>query len=379
MHGWSDLLSSLNRFHGAKMAKEESLIFDKKRKFDETELEIDVDAPEPPSKKALRKARKQSVSKPNATKSQIEEPDLTRLNGLESERSEFGIWIGNLAFTVTKKDLYKWLITNSDYPFQPEQITRIHLPGSVDGKAQNKGFAYVDLVSQDLVEAALQLSESIFGGRRLLIKDAKNFQGRPESTKPKVEVPSKPPNRRIFVGNLDFATTKEDIEKHFGVCGPIARTQLATFEDSGKCKGYGWIEFESLSSAETAIRGWTEVKDTRKMKGTIEGDAMKKVWLHRLGYQKLRMEYAEDSTTRYNKRYGKNSKNTTEVGDKGGITEETSEAFIHRPRRPNSDDGRSSKKKDRPRQKSNSRYEKSTVQKLTGAMVEGQGSKVTFK
>ncbi len=353
-----------------------------KRKLDETELEIDVDAPEPPSKRALRKAKKVKTSAPEVAAPASEEADLKRLNGLEGERSKFGIWVGNLSFTTTKKDLYKFLVTNKESPLAADQITRIHVPAGTDGRAQNKGFAYVDLASQELVGTALQLSESLLGGRRLLIKDAKNFQGRPESTKPKSEISSRPPNRKIFVGNLAYETTIQDVEKHFGVCGQILKTNLATWPDSGRCKGYGWIEFEVLSSAETAMRGWTEIQHTRKRKPEHEGEGLKKVWLSRMGDRKLRMEYAEDATTRYNKRYGKGLKfGKPDNGDeetRGGDFMEDSGPQPANPGRSSEDYNRKPRKGSNVKKKSNSRYDEQTVQKLTGAIVDGLGSKVMF-
>lgn len=354
-----------------------------KRKFDDTELEVDINAPEPPSKKALRKAKKVKTSGPEGTAPAAEEANLKLLNGPEGARSEYGIWIGNLSFTTTKKDLYKFLLTNKDFSLPAEQITRIHVPAGTDRHAQNKGFAYVDLASQELVEKALQLSESLLGGRRLLIKDAKNFQGRPETSRSKAEVLSRPPNRKIFVGNLAYEATVEEVEKHFGVCGSIRKTNLATWPDSGRCKGYGWIEFESLPSAETAMRGWAEVQQSRKRKGEPEGDTLKKVWLTRMGDRRVKLEYAEDATTRYNKRYGKASKsNKPKDVDTENPSEDLIEDSTSKPTRP----GRSSegynkhrRKDSKAKKESNSRYDEQTVQKLTGAMVDGQGSKVKFE
>ena len=354
----------------------------KKRKVDETELEIDVNAPEPPSKKALRKAKKVKESGgpviPVASAPTTEEPDLRHLNGLEGDRSKFGVWIGNLSFTTAKKDLYKFLITNPDHAIPEDKITRIHMPAGTDTRSQNRGFAYVDFVNQDLVQTALQLSESLLSGRRLLIKDATNFEGRPESSKAKPEVPSKPPNRKIFVGNLAFDITIEEIEKHFGVCGPIVRTNLAEFPDSGRCKGYGWIEFEKLSAAETAMRGWTEIDHSRTLRDGTEVDGKKKIWLMRMGERKLRMEYAEDSTTRYNKRFGKNAK----PGD-GDEDDEPSKPTRQSKQSQSKQSGskyrpRESRKDFKEKKYSDSRYDEKTVQKMKGAIVDGKGSKVTF-
>ena len=40
-------------------------------------------------------------------------------------------------------------------------------------------FAYVDLVSREVMEKVVSRSEESFDGRRLLIKDGKSFEGRP--------------------------------------------------------------------------------------------------------------------------------------------------------------------------------------------------------
>ena len=366
----------------------------KKRSVEEAELEIDVDAPEPPSKKALRKAKKTATKKsehPEAETAKSEEPDLKRLNGLEGERSQFGVWIGNLAFTTAKKDLYNFLTTNS---IPDESITRLHLPPGNDHRAQNKGFAYVDFNSQKLVEQAVLLSETLLGGRRLLIKDAKNYQGRPEKPKEQNSTPARASNRKIFVGNLHFETTVQELEKHFGVCGPILSTQMAAFQDSGKCKGYAWIEFESLAAAEDAMRGWVETEKPTKGDDGKKAMRTKKIWLHRMGDRKLRMEYAEDATTRYKKRFGHDSDDAAAGGKVKG---EQNEAIVEvkpesgfesrkidrkhhqRPPRPARAENRPDRGGRRPSQKSDSRYDDKTVQKLTGAIVEGKGSKLVFE
>lgn len=351
----------------------------RKREEELAELEVDLDAAEPPSKKALRKAKKAKVkpddgksddtvsAKPAKAKTEQSqsrpETDITA----NTARSGFGIWIGNLSFTTTKDDLMNFLTSDPDHPIAREQITRLHMPSGPMkfGKPQNKGFAYVDFVDVITLNHGLQLSEKLLGGRRVLIKDAKSFEGRPAS---KEEVASgKPPSRRIFVGNLSFDTTVEALEDHFAPCGTIVKTQVATFEDSGKCKGYAWIEFEQLSSAQSAVRGWIEEGSVSD--GSVR-HSKKRVWLKKLEGRPLRMEFAEDPTTRYNKRYGKDAK-------KGGPDGETNAAGGDQldPIVEIKDEARPKKEK---RPKTYGGYTETTVQKLTGAIAESQGKKVKF-
>ena len=347
-----------------------------KRKRDEelAELEVDINADEPPSKKALRKAKRSKTTQADTPKDAATGPNATPANANDVDpmtnqrRSGFGIWIGNLSFTTTREDLMTFMTTDTDHPITKDEVTRIHMPNGParNGKPQNKGFAYIDFADQTSLNHGLELSEKLLAGRRVLIKDAKSFEGRPAS---KEEVAGgKTPSRKVFVGNLSFDTTTEMLEEHFAVCGTIQKTQVATFEDSGKCKGYAWVEFDQLSSAQSAMRGWVE-----QGAGTDNKQSKRRVWLKQMNGRQLRMEFAEDSATRYSKRFGKEAKkqDVEEGEDQEPITEVNDEA----------DPVLSERVKQEPASKPKRRKgygEEETVRKLTGAITEGTGKKVVF-
>ncbi|KAJ5463546.1 hypothetical protein N7475_008490 [Penicillium sp. IBT 31633x] len=358
----------------------------KKRKLqDGPELEIDISAPEPVSKKALRKAKKSKGSdavgdeEPKSSKSSKSE---SKEVDSEGKRSQYGIWIGNLSFTVTRDELRMFFTASSDIP--ESSITRIHLPKGPErfGRPQNKGFAYVDFSDKKSLQEAIGLSEQLMTGRRVLIKDANSYEGRPakSETQENGAVAAKsghPPSKRIFVGNLSFDVTKENLEENFGKCGTVTNVHMATFQDSGKCKGYAWVEFEELAAAEAAVRGFMLVKEDDEEESSSDSDSdsasekkkskklkprMQRVWVNQLMGRRMRMEFAEDASTRYKKRFGKDA----EKKDGPAITEvdgESQERPRHKKRRESIDE---------------SRYSKETVQKLSGAIVEAQGQKTTF-
>ncbi|KAB8076728.1 hypothetical protein BDV29DRAFT_169661 [Aspergillus leporis] len=355
----------------------------KKRKLPEvSEIEIDVSAPEPPSKKALRKAKRKASEAPLENASEQKTEDAADNEETSKKRSEHGIWIGNLAFSVTKDDLRKFLTSNCS--FTDTTITRIHMPKSSEkhGKAQNKGFAYVDFSNQKATNEALGLSEHLLTGRRVLIKDAKSFAGRPEKSQGEASsgaaASGHPPSKRIFVGNLGFDATKEVIEEHFGKCGSVAHVHLATFQDSGKCKGYGWVTFDDLAAAEAAVRGFVmfDEDDEGEDYGSDSENRKKsrkpkqrKVWMNQLLGRRMRMEFAEDATTRYRKRFGK---------DGEGKKTQTAEISEVEPSDQDATGGQSQWSRPKQGKPDYSRYDKETVQKLSGAIVEPQGKKTTF-
>ncbi|KAI4134826.1 MAG: hypothetical protein LQ347_001206 [Umbilicaria vellea] len=300
------------------------------------EIEVDVSAPEPSSKKALRKAKKAQTTGTDTNLKTVEKASATQSETVVREqlgstkRSEHGVWIGNLPWTATKVELRKFLTDNAD--ITEEMMTRINMPAPTEAasstsrqkvKAQNKGFAYVDFSTAAALAEAVALSETLFTGRRVLIKDSKSFEGRPE--KPSEDVvqsvkAGKPPSNRIFIGNLTFDTTKEDLEANFERCGDIQDVHVATFEDSGKCKGYAWVEFKTVEAGQAAVKGWVKLEDKGNSDSEDENDDRKdkegktnrklkerKWWINRIKGRDLRMEFAEDKAVRYKKRFGKDS------------------------------------------------------------------------
>ncbi|KAM9121969.1 embryonic polyadenylate-binding protein 2 [Pangshura tecta] len=59
--------------------------------------------------------------------------------------------------------------------------------------------------------------------------------------------------RSIYVGNVDYGGTAEELESHFNSCGQINRVTILCDKFSGHPKGYAYIEFEDKSSVKAAV------------------------------------------------------------------------------------------------------------------------------
>lgn len=59
--------------------------------------------------------------------------------------------------------------------------------------------------------------------------------------------------RKLYVGNLPFSATEEDLMSKFSACGTVASAKLITDRDTGRSKGFGFVEMGSDSEAQTAI------------------------------------------------------------------------------------------------------------------------------
>ncbi|NXT75223.1 PABP2 protein, partial [Zapornia atra] len=71
----------------------------------------------------------------------------------------------------------------------------------------------------------------------------------PKLTEEKIEVDQ----RSIYVGNVDYGGTAEELESHFNSCGQINRVTILCDRFSGHPKGYAYIEFEEKSSVKAAV------------------------------------------------------------------------------------------------------------------------------
>lgn len=58
----------------------------------------------------------------------------------------------------------------------------------------------------------------------------------------------------VFVGNLAFDTKEEDIRELFTTFGRINEIRLVTDKDTGRVKGFAFVEFADASAALSAIR-----------------------------------------------------------------------------------------------------------------------------
>ncbi|CEP06886.1 hypothetical protein [Parasitella parasitica] len=57
----------------------------------------------------------------------------------------------------------------------------------------------------------------------------------------------------VFVGNLPYTATKEDLEKHFESAGDIKSVRLLTDKATGKPKGFAFLEFENSKDLNKAL------------------------------------------------------------------------------------------------------------------------------
>ncbi len=60
---------------------------------------------------------------------------------------------------------------------------------------------------------------------------------------------------KLYVGNLSFKTTESELASIFGEFGPVARTTVVTDRETGRPRGFAFVEMESEAAAQAAIQG----------------------------------------------------------------------------------------------------------------------------
>ena len=76
--------------------------------------------------------------------------------------------------------------------------------------------------------------------------------------------------KNIFVGNLDFGATEESVRALFEPYGTVDRVSLITDRDTGRSRGFAFVEMSDAGQAERAIAGlngaqygWTRTERER--------------------------------------------------------------------------------------------------------------------
>lgn len=341
------------------------------------ELEIDLSAQVPLSKKQQRLLKKGKLDLAKIAKKHPTPKPATEDGESTStlNKSPFGVWIGNLSFDTTKEDIVRFIVAKTkntdddDEKLQIEEkdITRVNLPKKAN---KIKGFAYLDLPSAKHVERAVELSESFLNGRNLLIKSSSSFEGRPEEHTGKALLKN-PPLRILFVGNLSFDTTDDLLEEHFRHCGDIVRIRMATFEDSGKCKGFAFIDFKDEKGPTTALK-------SKLAKSLIN--------------RPLRLEYGEDRSKRNPRKAAADGDDSETPRRVHPERSERIEGFTERPaRQERSERPERTERFERPERKRAAPREReqpakrlkssvalATAQRASAAIVPSKGKKITF-
>ncbi len=60
---------------------------------------------------------------------------------------------------------------------------------------------------------------------------------------------------KLYVGNLSYSVRDDDLQQKFSAFGSVESAKVMMDRDSGRSKGFGFVEMSSADQAQAAIRG----------------------------------------------------------------------------------------------------------------------------
>ena len=63
---------------------------------------------------------------------------------------------------------------------------------------------------------------------------------------------------KLYVGNLAFGVTSDDLHEHFAQAGTVESAKVVEDRDTGRSRGFGFVEMASAEEAQAAIEQFNE-------------------------------------------------------------------------------------------------------------------------
>ena len=122
---------------------------------------------------------------------------------------------------------------------------------------KSRGFAYVTFSTTEAVEKALAINGKEIDGRAVNIdktEEKDRTQTRENRARAFGDTPSEA-SAVLFVGNLSFDATEDALWEAFSEYGDVKSVRMPTDRDTGRPKGFGYVEFADIDSSKKAFEG----------------------------------------------------------------------------------------------------------------------------
>ncbi|EXJ88740.1 nucleolin [Capronia coronata CBS 617.96] len=227
--------------NGAKPAadadSDEASDSDSSEDSDESSDEKEVEAK---PKSAKRKAEQEEA--PAAKKNKVADVDTSKGANL---------FVGNLSWNIDEN----WLRSEFE---EFGELSGVRLMTDRE-TGRSKGFGYIEFVNAaDAAKAHAAKQGAELDGRPLNVDFANartNTAGgdKPDNRRKSYGDQLGEPTETLFLGNLSFDCTQEDISDAFNPHGTVMGVRLPTDRETGNPKGFGYVTFGSVEEAKAAL------------------------------------------------------------------------------------------------------------------------------
>ncbi|KAK2741770.1 hypothetical protein FQN57_005514 [Myotisia sp. PD_48] len=188
-------------------------------------------------------------------KAESEEPVVAKKAKTQvPEGASANLFVGNLSWNVDEE----WLRT--EFEEFGEASARIVTDRD---SGRSRGFGYVEFANiEDAVKAYNAKKDTELDGRTINLDYANartnnangaSGQDRAQSRAKSFGDSTSPESDTLFLGNLSFGADENMVQELFSQHGSILGIRLPTDQESGRPKGFGYIQFSSVDEARTAF------------------------------------------------------------------------------------------------------------------------------
>lgn len=170
-----------------------------------------------------------------------------------SEESDREVYVSNVPFDANEDDFRR--VFGDCGEIEEITIPTIYTTG------RPKGFAFVRFADNKAREEALLLNQTNMLNRTIGVRANKgrairSNNNRNDYYRERHNGLSDKPERctTIFVGNLPWETTEEQLKKLFETCGKVESARIVKQTYTGRSRGFGYVEFTEEASVDTAVQ-----------------------------------------------------------------------------------------------------------------------------
>ena len=71
--------------------------------------------------------------------------------------------------------------------------------------------------------------------------------------------------QNLFIGSLAYATNDDGLKAHFEQIGEVASARVITDRDSGRSKGFGFVEFVNEADNQKALKDKIQLLEKKSL------------------------------------------------------------------------------------------------------------------
>ncbi|EXJ56399.1 nucleolin [Cladophialophora yegresii CBS 114405] len=219
----------------------------------EASSDEDADSDEDSDASSDSEEAEEAEVKPTKRKAEDADEPMSKKTRVDAEEKEASanLFVGNLSWNVDEE----WLKSEFE---EFGEIAGVRLITNRDD-GRSKGYGYVEFINAaDATKAYDAKKGTDLDGRPLNIdyanakKDAREKQ---QARGQRFGDQLSEPSDTLFLGNLSFEATEDDVYNLFSPFGTAAGVRIPTNPEDGSVKGFGYVTFASVDEAKAALEG----------------------------------------------------------------------------------------------------------------------------